>query len=466
MRIRKACRLLFIVTTLISLFSVGTIIHAQDNSPSPAETLQEAFIDVAKRLEPSVATVFTRQRTRPQRFEFRFPPRNERESEEQNRQRATGTSVIISDDGYILTNHHVVKDTAELQVRLHNKDQFTAKLVGSYPDTDVALLKIDAPYPLIPATLGNSDKVQVGQWAIAIGTPFGLSQTLTVGVVSALRSPFDLPEEIPIRTEFIQTDAAINQGNSGGPLVNLKGEVIGINTAIFSPGGRGSIGIGFSVPINTAKFVIDQLITNGKVVPGWLGVQWDNDLKKRGVGIKEITNRSPASEAGLKAGDVILEYNGMNLRSFSHLQTLVLRTLKGTLVQVKILRNGAEQILAVTVGGWTTEDVQIVNNQVSWRGTILITAPADQQREIRNESRGTLRGGILIADVIPDSPAAIAGVKVNDLIVLVDTPTRTQVPDLVTFADVISNTPTILPIRINVLRNEGMVSLDIPPYPR
>ncbi|MFN3421292.1 MAG: S1C family serine protease, partial [Armatimonadota bacterium] len=296
--------------TVIVAFSLGAFasrwlvplaqnLTAQTNSPSVpnppegalrvAEQLQEAFAWVARKVEPSTVTIMTPGPS-VTRFRFRFPPMpgpdpfeeffrrffergmpSPQEEEGQSSQpelRPRGSGVIVSPDGYILTNRHVIEGVKRIVVALWNDRRFDAKVVGTDEVTDIAVLKIEPKdTKLVPATLGDSDKVRVGDWAIAVGNPFGLRQTMTVGIISAIgRRPMETGAEIGY-TEFIQTDAAINPGNSGGPLCNIRGEVIGINTAISSPTG-GNVGIGFAIPINTAKFVMEQLVKQGKVVRG------------------------------------------------------------------------------------------------------------------------------------------------------------------------------------------------------
>jgi len=270
-------------------------------------------------------------------------------------QRGQGSGFIISKDGYILINNHVVGDADLIKVKLSDGREFKAKVIGTDPQSDVAVIKIDATnLPVL--RLGDSDKLEVGEWVIAIGNPFGLSQTVTVGVVSAKgRSRIGINDY----EDFIQTDAAINPGNSGGPLVNIHGEAVGMNTAIFSRSG-GYMGIGFAIPINMAKAIKDQLLKKGKVTRGWLGVviqDIDEELAKsfglektEGVLIAEVSEGSPAEKAGLKQGDIILRLNGKKVDDLGELRNKIALTAPGTKVKLEVLRENKRRTIQVTIG--------------------------------------------------------------------------------------------------------------------
>src|SRR6058998_729686 len=293
--------------------------------------LEEAFTTVADRVTPAVVNVSTVPRKQsaeetPERFreffgeEFyeRFFRRRPREDT-----RASGSGVTVDPRGYILTNNHVIENAQDITVRLSDGRKFTAKLVGRDPKTDLAVLKVEAPAPLPAAELGDSDHLRVGQWAIAIGNPFGLDRTVTVGIISATAR-----NRVGVATyeNFIQTDASINPGNSGGPLLNIDGKVIGINTAILSSGQ----GIGFAIPINMARDVMTQLIDKGRVVRGWLGISIQDltdDLAagfgasgKGGVLVADVMKDSPAEASGLKAGDIIVDFSGTPVKDVTELQ--------------------------------------------------------------------------------------------------------------------------------------------------
>ncbi len=270
------------------------------------------------------------------------------------RRQGSGSGFIIRQDGVILTNNHVVEDAKEITVILTDKREYSAKVIGRDPKTDLAVLKIVPKGDLPVAQLGDSDALRVGDWVIAIGNPFGLSNTVTVGIVSAKgrvigAGPYD---------DFIQTDAAINPGNSGGPLFNARGEVVGINSAIFSQSG-GNIGIGFAIPINVAKQLLPELETNGSVTRGWLGVsiqQLTPELARslsvseaRGALVADVTSSGPAEKSGMKRGDIIVSYDGKKIEDSAALPTLVAATPVGRTVPVEVIRNGKSKTLAVTV---------------------------------------------------------------------------------------------------------------------
>jgi serine protease Do len=255
--------------------------------------------------------------------------------------RGTGSGVIVSPDGYILTNNHVAGPATEIRVRLHDGREFRGRRIGVDPETDLALVKIEAqnlPY----ATLGDSSKLEQGEWVIALGSPFGLEQTMTAGIVSATGRTFGGTYD-----NYIQTDASINPGNSGGPLINMNGEVIGINTMIYSRSG-GSEGIGFSVPSNIAKKVKDALLRNGRVSRGYLGVSLQ-ESEENGALVADLTNGSPASSAGLRNGDRIVEFDGKQVKSTKHLTEIIADTTVGKTINVKFVRDGREQSTSITL---------------------------------------------------------------------------------------------------------------------
>ncbi len=331
-------------------------------APTPEE-MQRAFVRVADRVRPAVVSIATShflRRQRPpgtdpfsgdpsfkdfyDRYFGQMPP-SERE------RAGVGSGVIIDGQGHILTNLHVIKGADEIMVRLYPKREVRGKVVGTDAKTDLAVIRIPSE-GIVAAPLGNSDKLQVGEWAIAIGSPFGLEQTVTVGVISATgRSEVGI---VPYEN-FIQTDASINPGNSGGPLLNFRGEVIGINTAIVSTGQ----GIGFAIPINVAQRVATALVSKGKVVRGWLGVSLQpltKDLARglgaaaeKGAAVARVLPGGPAEKAGLQPNDVIVKFGDVVVEDLQHLQRLVLDAPVGQSVSLRVLRNGKEISVPVTV---------------------------------------------------------------------------------------------------------------------
>jgi Do/DeqQ family serine protease len=337
--------------------------------PTPAESLQVGFAGVAEHVRPAVVNLGTIQKARsrpapgpqPGRddpffqdfFKQFFGPEGPGGSE--FRRPGLGSGVIFDKRGLVLTNFHVVKGADEITVKLSDKREYRGQILGTDPKTDLAVIRFQPDHELTVATLGNSEALRVGEWAIAIGNPFGLDQTVTVGVISATGR-----SDVGVATyeNFIQTDASINPGNSGGPLLNLKGEVIGINTAIFSQSG-GSIGIGFAIPINMVKRVVDQLVDKGKVVRGWLGVSLQplspeladslGVTGKKGAVVASTMAGGPAAAAGLLQNDVILAYDKTPVDDYHHFQRLTAETRAGTKIVLQILRKKRKIEVPVTV---------------------------------------------------------------------------------------------------------------------
>jgi serine protease Do len=338
-----------------------------------AENLQMGFVDVAQHVRPAVVHLGTIQRAKARRgpnlpqgnddpffrdFFNQFFGSEGPDSRSEFRRPGLGSGVIIDKRGLVLTNFHVVKGADEILIRLSDKREYRGQILGTDPKTDLALVKFQPDHDLTVASLGNSDALQVGEWAIAIGNPFGLDQTVTVGVISATGR-----SDVGIATyeNFIQTDASINPGNSGGPLVNLKGEVIGVNTAIVAAGQ----GIGFAIPINMVKRVVDQLVDKGKVVRGWLGVALQPlspDLAQslglegtNGAVVGSTIAGSPAAQAGLEQGDVIVAFDKTPVEDYRHVQRLVAETRVGKSVTLQIVRKKQKMDLTVMVAE-TPED--------------------------------------------------------------------------------------------------------------
>jgi len=410
----------------------------------PAELLQlqntsKAFVVVAKTVGPMVVTISSERVIKnAQQFQGETPnsPFGDffgqdffdrffryQVPEGEMRQQGLGSGVIVSRDGYILTNNHVVTGADKIRVTLANEKKYDAKVIGTDPKTDVAVIKIDAD-GLPVARFGDSRKLEVGEWVLAIGSPLSeqLEQTVTAGIVSAKgRSNVGLAEF----EDFIQTDAAINPGNSGGPLVNLRGEVVGINTAILSRSG-GYQGIGFAIPVEMAKKVMEDLVKKGKVVRGWMGVviqNVDENMaealgigKARGVVISEIAKGGPAEKAGLKQGDVILQFEGKKVANTVELRNLVVETAPDAHVDVTILRDGKEKTVRVELGELAAEEVAAVEEPKekveSEIGLEVQTLTSSMAGRLGYENEE----GVIVTKVKSGSPAQTAGIQHGDLI--------------------------------------------------
>ncbi|MFP7754118.1 DegQ family serine endoprotease [Thermodesulfobacteriota bacterium B35] len=438
-------RVVPVLAMLVFLFTSmsATLVAADDNSDIQllARTAK-AFASVVKKAEPAVVHVAVEKSVKGggnipgnpfdffndpffERFfgpQFRHPRMDPRKKPRQFKQRAAGSGFIISPDGYILTNNHVVEKADKITVRLNDKREFTARVIGTDPQSDVALIKIDGNnLPVLP--LGDSDKIEVGEWVIAIGSPFELNQTVTVGVVSAKgRNRMGINDY----ENFIQTDAAINPGNSGGPLLNIYGQAIGINTAIFSRSG-GYMGIGFAIPINMAKTIEQQLRKYGKVTRGWLGVviqDLDEDLAKsfgldraQGALVSEVSDNSPAAKAGLRQGDVLVAYNGTPLTNVADLRNKVAMTAPGTRVTMELIRDGHKKKVEVTIGEQPSDfstrvRMSSAESPLAAMGLTL----QDLTPELADQFGYKVNQGVLVAGVAPDSPAERVGMQAGQLI--------------------------------------------------
>lgn len=438
-------RVVPVLAMLVFLFTSmsATLVAADDNSDIQllARTAK-AFASVVKKAEPAVVHVAVEKSVKGggnipgnpfdffndpffERFfgpQFRHPRMDPRKKPRQFKQRAAGSGFIISPDGYILTNNHVVEKADKITVRLNDKREFTARVIGTDPQSDVALIKIDGNnLPVLP--LGDSDKIEVGEWVIAIGSPFELNQTVTVGVVSAKgRNRMGINDY----ENFIQTDAAINPGNSGGPLLNIYGQAIGINTAIFSRSG-GYMGIGFAIPINMAKTIEQQLRKYGKVTRGWLGVviqDLDEDLAKsfgldraQGALVSEVSDNSPAAKAGLRQGDVLVAYNGTPLTNVADLRNKVAMTAPGTRVTMELVRDGHKKKVEVTIGEQPSDfstrvRIGSAESPLAAMGLTL----QDLTPELADQFGYKVNQGVLVAGVAPDSPAERVGMQAGQLI--------------------------------------------------
>ncbi len=422
----------FLAFLLMGLF-LATLPGISRAASSPPET----FADLADKLSPTVVNIYTTQvvkasrsphdlfndREIPEPFRrfFGLPSPFDQDHPQKDQKRTSlGSGVIISKDGYIVTNNHVVENAETINVRLTNFEEYDAKIIGRDPKSDLALLKI-APKNGLPVTaFGDSDKLRVGDWVMAIGNPFGFEQTVTAGIVSGKgRSLGSGPYE-----SFIQTDASINPGNSGGPLFNLRGEMVGINSAIYSRSG-GNIGIGFAIPANMAKNVINQLKEHGSVVRGWLGVMIQpvtpelaaQFKMERPIGalVGEVSPGSPADKAGIKPGDVIVAFNGKEISQVSMLPNLVAETPVGSRAEVTLYRKGALKKLPLVIAKLNEEQVAQTEPAESLNKRLGLGVQ-DLTPEIAAALGITDKHGVLVTGVEPGSPAAEAGLRKGDLI--------------------------------------------------
>lgn len=389
------------------------------------------FVEIAKKENPAVVHISTSTKPRAQHPGRRFKERPFGGKQDPFRdffekffgpqgnipRRSLGSGFIIAKDGYLFTNNHVIQGADEIKVTLENGDEYDAKVIGTDPKTDIALLKIDVDNDLPVVELGDSDTLQVGEWVMAIGNPFGLSHTVTVGVVSAKgrvigSGPYD---------DYIQTDASINPGNSGGPLINIKGKVIGINSAIYAGNTGGNIGIGFAIPINMAKSILEDLKTMGTVTRGRLGVMIQkitpelaksfNLSENEGALVGDVLKGSPAESSGIERGDVIIEFDGQPVKTMEELPKIVARTRPGSEVNVIVIRDGKRKVIKTTIDKLEDTGVPVSTN-IEKMGLRVQDITPDLKQSLDLDSQD----GVLVADVIFDSPASAAGIRRGDVI--------------------------------------------------
>tara|TARA_B100000965_G_C19547654_1_gene738633 strand:- start:41 stop:1450 length:1410 start_codon:yes stop_codon:yes gene_type:complete len=403
------------------------------NTQSISRELPPSFADLAEKLMPSVVNISTTQTvvTNTNPFPFQFPPGSPFEdmfkefgTPQKRKASALGSGFIIDTTGTVVTNNHVIKGAEDILVRVNGDKEYKAKIIGKDPLSDLAVLKIVSKDKFIPVKFGDSDKARIGDWVIAIGNPFGLGGTVTSGIISARNRSIGLSRY----EDFIQTDASINQGNSGGPLFDMNGDVIGINTAIL--GQSGSIGIGFSIPSNSAKKVINQLIEFGETKRGWLGVRIQNvtkeiaDIEKlgdpRGALVASVAEDSPSDKGGIKAGDIILEFDGTQIKQMSELPKIVAQTEVGKTVELKIWRNKKEIIKKITLGRLETSDEFSLKQKNEDTGISVIKSLKISVRllnagDIQNRKLPKGSTGLVITAIDKDSP--INYLKINDIII-------------------------------------------------
>ena len=419
----------------IKAIFLSLILVLNFSSVSNSQNIPNSFADLAEKLMPSVVNISTTQTvvTRSNPFpNFQFPPGSpfgdmfkEFGTPQERQSSALGSGFIIDEKGILVTNNHVIEGAEDIVVQVNGEKKFKAKVIGADPLSDIAVLKIESKEKFLPVRFGDSDKARIGDWVIAIGNPFGLGGTVTSGIISARNRSIGLSRY----EDYIQTDASINSGNSGGPLFDMNGDVIGINTAIL--GRSGNVGIGFSIPSNSAKIVIDQLIEFGETKRGWLGVRIQDVTKEiaevekldepRGALVASVAPNSPSEKAGVKSGDIILEFNGEKIKQMKELPIIVARTEVGKKVKVKIWRNKKEIIKTITLGRLeTSEDFKISEKKEEIPKETLIEnlkikvrKLSDQDIKTRNLPNQT--NGLVITSIEKDSPLN-GSIEVNSII--------------------------------------------------
>lgn len=482
-----------VLATALVVCILGGLVVAKETRNTPAaseaaapampavQMVPDSFADLADRLAPSVVNVSVTRTIegvswnapewfeqgpfehfyrrffddeRGQRQERRHRPgHSPRRRPGHFRQHGNGSGVIIDAEGHILTNHHVVARADEVRVTLTDGREYEARVVGRDPKTDLAVLQVDVSESLPVAALGSSDTLRVGDWVMAIGNPFGLSHTVTAGIVSGKGRIIGAG----LYDDFIQTDASINPGNSGGPLFNLRGEVVGINTAMV-PHGRG---IGFAIPIDTAKPLIPQMVATGSVTRGYLGVSIQSITPELAEALKldatagalvgEVKPDSPAAQAGLQSGDVITAFDGKPVSSSRDLPGIVAETPVDQDVVVTVQRQGEPLELAVTVGKMHMETAQATGNPESGRGSLGLYL-RDRQAGARGDDDLASANGVLVTRVQPGSPAAASGIRGGDVILQVD---QKPVASIVDVKQVLAETDEESPLVLLIKRGGG-----------
>jgi len=418
-------------------FSLIFILLLIPSNLAQSKTIPSSFADLAEELMPSVVNISTTQtvKTTANPFPFQFPPGSPfedmfKEFNEPTERKATvlGSGFIIDKKGLVVTNNHVIQGAEDIVVSVNGSSEYKAKVVGTDPYMDLAVLEIQSDEKFQPVSFGDSDKARIGDWVIAIGNPFGFGGTVTSGIISSRNRDIGLTRY----DDFIQTDASINQGNSGGPLFNLEGKVIGINTAIIAPGASGSIGIGFAIPSNPASKVIDQLIKFGETKRGWLGVRIQQvtkeiaDLEKlekaTGALVASVSENSPADKAGIKAGDIILEFDKKKVDTMRTLPKLVAQTEVGKRVEVKIWRNRKLISKKVLLGRLESSEAFKAEKETKIDKSNYINVE-DLKINIRDLKKEDIKSrklpknttGVVVEEILEGSPLRF--LSINDIIV-------------------------------------------------
>ena len=428
----------FLLVLLVS-FNLSLIVNAEDRPVS--------FADLAEKVMPSVVNISTTTTitTQANPFPFEFPPGSPFEdmfkdfgTPQKRKSSALGSGFIIDKEGIVITNNHVIQGAEDILVRVNGDKEYKAKVLGADPGMDIAVLKMETDENFIPVKFGDSDKARIGDWVIAIGNPFGFGGTVTSGIISARNRSIGLSRY----EDFIQTDASINQGNSGGPLFNMDGDVIGINTAILGP--SGSIGIGFAIPSNNAQRVINQLIEFGETKRGWLGVRIQyvtNEIaeiekldKPRGALVASVAEGSPSEDAGIKAGDIILEFDGKIINEMSELPKIVAATDVGKKVNVKVWRNQREITKVIILGRLETssdfkpQQKALQKPKENKIEGLKISVRLLNKKDITERQLPKGTSGVVITKIEKDSP--VNNLEVNNIIVEVQKKKINTIGDL------------------------------------
>ena len=478
-RIKKVLLALVMATALVGLgYGIAPAVKSND-VPAPAVVkssdtpmVPANFSELAEKVRPGVVNIQVVKTVKNAEFGFPnsfrtpfgdfFGPFSDENPHRGPEQQGVGSGFVISSDGYILTNNHVVDDANQIKIKLADGKEYDAKVVGRDPKTDLALLKAEGVSGLHALQLGDSDSLKVGNWVVAVGSPFGLEQTVTAGIVSAKgrvigSGPYD---------DFIQTDASINPGNSGGPLLNTEGQVIGINTAIFSQSG-GNVGIGFAIPVNMAKEIVPQLKDKGHVTRGWLGVGIQKitpELAKsfglkdeKGALVSQVVKGGPADKGGIETGDVIVEFDGNKVSDSNELPRMVAPLPVGKTVSVKVLRGGNVVDREVKIGQLEEQKEEVAT--ASTRKPLGMTVQ-DITPEIAKGLGLKSETGVVVASVIPGSPAANADIRSGDVIQQVN---KKPVKDVEDFKQKIENTKDQETILLLIQRGENTLFAALTP---
>jgi len=466
------------IKKLLIVFFTLTFITQVNSTDTPA-----SFADLAERLMPSVVDISTTTTvtTNGNPFPgFQFPPGSPFEdmfkefgTPQTRKSSALGSGFIIDEKGLVITNNHVIQDSEDIVVRVGGDKEYKAKIIGADPLSDIAVLQINSKEKFIPVKFGDSDKARIGDWVIAIGNPYGQGGTVTSGIISARNRSIGLSRY----EDYIQTDASINSGNSGGPLFNMNGDVIGINTAILGKGG--SIGIGFSIPSNNAKKVVDQLIEFGETKRGWLGVRIQvvtdeiADVEKlgepRGALVASVAEQSPSDKAGIKAGDIILEFNGTKIDQMKELPIIVAQTEVGKTVDVKIWRNKKEITKKIKLGRLETssdfkeekKEMAPETPEISEIKSLKIIVRLLNKKDIDQRKLPNQTTGLVITNIGKNSP--VKNLNVGDVIIEAQKKKIKSVNDLenIVNTSLKSNQKTILIVIYNTQNQRRYIGVKL-----